>query len=835
MKLLLRLALRDLRGNAGHLRLLVACLVLGVAAIAGVGSLSQAIVSGIQQQGQALLGGDIELRLTNRPMTVDERGAVDALGQVSQSTHLNAMVGPARNDDRLIASLKAVDGSFPLYGAFLLKPARPLQEALAGGGAVMDSDLADRLGLKPGDRLQIGEGQFTLKALIVFDPAKAGEGMNFGPSVYIASRDLDGTGLIQPGSLARYHYRLRSAPSLDVKAAAEKLRSQFPQAGWRVQTRLDGAPSTRRFIENLGQFLLLVGLTSLLVSGLGVANAVSAYLARKTESIATFKSLGATASQMFNLYLIQILLLALPSVLVGLAAGAVLPWLLKGALMEALPVPPVLALFPGALAQAAAFGLLVALVAAWWPLARARQIPAARLFRLHLNPGEGRPPLRFALIMSGLLLLIVALAVLPARDPLFALGVVGVSLASLLLLWGIGFGIRYGASRLPRPRRPLLRLALANLHRPGNVTAAVLGALGLGLTLLATLAVVQGNLGYQLRASLPDKAPTFFFLDIQHDEKARFTETVMAQSGTSGLRFVPSLRGPVTRINDTPVQDYKPANPEEAWMLRGDRGLTYDVELPKGNKLVAGRWWPAGYAGPPLVSVDAESARNVGLKLGDRITVSVLGVDLEARIASLRQVDWSGLNFNFALVYSPGTLDTAPHSLMATLSTDSDATTQALQKKLAKQFPTVSAVRVKDVLGTVTQTIEQVSTAIRATGLVTLVAGVLVLIGAIAASQSAKAYDSVILKVLGASRRQILTAFMLEYALLGLVASLMAVALGLAGGWFVTVQVLELEWHLDWLPLLATIAGGVLLTMIFGLAGTWQALGARPNQLLRAA
>ena len=834
MTLSVALALRELRGAGRSLRLLVACLILGVAAIASVGSLSSAIVRGLSEEGRSILGGDIEVRITNRAATPSEAAAFVRLGEVSTSAHLNAMVGPVAGDERQIATLRAVDSLYPLYGDFQLDTHATLQRALRNQGAVMDAELAARLGVKTGDMLQIGEGRFTLRGLIASQPDKVGEGMNFGPSLFIARDDVAATGLIQPGSLVRYHYRLRTAPALDVKAASEALQKAFPTGGWRVQTRLDGAPGTRRFIDDLGEFLTLVGLTALLVSGLGVANAVSAYLARKTATIASFKAMGATAGQIFRIYLLQVVLVAVPAILAGLVVGAALPFLLKQLLADALPVPPKVAIYPPPLLLAAGFGLLVAVIAALWPLARARQIPAARLFRAQISGLDAHVPKRFLLLLLGMLLATLALAALTTEEPLFALSVIGASLAALALLWGLGLLIRWMVARLPRPRRPLLRLAMANLHRPGNVTATVVSALGLGLTLLAVLALIQSNLARQIKSSLPEKAPTFFFLDIQNDAALEFRTLVTGAAGTSDLKLVPALRGPVTRINDTAVQDWKPVDPDRAWLLRGDRGLTYSEAVPEGNAVVEGKWWPANYSGPPLVSLEADAAKALGVKIGDRISVSILGVDMEARIANLRRINWDSLGFNFALVYSPSALAGAPHSAMATIRVDSEAHANALRRSVAKAFPTVSAVRVKDVLDEVGKTLSQVSTAITATGLVSLVSGVLVLIGAVAAGQSAKALDSVILKVLGATRRQVMTAFALEYLLLGAAASLMAVALGLAGGWAVTTRVLDLEWAVDWPPLLFTILGGMVLTLAVGLAGTWAALAARPARLLRS-
>ncbi len=826
------LARRDLRGGVKHLRLLMACLILGVAAIAGVGTLSRSIIAGLEAQGQALLGGDIEVRLTHREASSAELDYINGLGTISQTARMRAMVKGVSSDERLLGELKAVDKNYPLYGQFRLESGINVQTALRNQSAVIDPTLADRIKVHIGDKIQIGEAIFTVRGIIAQEPDRASEGFALGPSVIISTDALPATQLVQPGSLVRFHYRIKTPILADIKALAAAIQAKFPQAGWRIQDRSNGAPGIRQFVEQLGQFLTLVGLTALMVSGLGVANAISAYLDRKTNTIATLKTLGATSSLIVRIYLWQIVGLSLVGIVIGLLLGMAVPWSLSSALATSLPVAPVYAIYWQPLLLAACYGLLVAIAAALWPLAKARAVPAARLFRAKATGVNGKVAWRYLLLMLMLLLLILGLAVLSSDRPIFAVSIVAASLAALMILRMLGALIAWIASKLPRPKQPLLRLALANLHRPGSVTSTVVSALGLGLTLFATLAVIESNLNSQIKRTLPAQAPAFFFLDINQSDIDAFRRAVESLPGTANLRLVPSLRGPVTRINGIDVADFKPVDPDEAWILRGDRGLTYAATLPEGNELTAGKWWPADYNGPPLVSLEAEAARGLGLKIGDTITVSILGVDLEAKIASLRRVYWDSMGFNFALVYAPGTLEAAPHTFMATV--EAEGKTEArLFKRISDQFPTISAVRMKEVLTSVGDLLGKIGAAVRATGLVTLIAGVLVLIGAIAAGQAAKSYDAVILKILGATRRQIMTAYLIEYALLGLVAGSVAVGLGLLAGWVVVTRVLDMEWMLAWPPLLATVAGGTLVTIVLGLMGTWAALRVRPNTALR--
>jgi putative ABC transport system permease protein len=642
---------------------------------------------------------------------------------------------------------------------------------------------------------------------------------------------LPATGLVQPGSLFRYHYRIRMPEGADVAAVAPALGRAFPTAGWQVQDRSNGAPGVRRFVERLGQFLTLVGLTALVVAGVGVGNGVASYLDAKSGTIATFKSLGATSRLIFQSYLLQIGLVAIGAVAAGAAVGALVPWAVVQVAGSALPAPPALGVYPVPLASACAYGLLIAVAFALWPLAKARVVPAARLFRSGVERVRW-PGWPTVAAVSMAVAAIVAIAVLQARERMFALVFVAAAFALLVLLTLLAWGIGYVASRLPRPSDTLLRLALANLHRPGALTRQLVVALGLGLTLFATLAVIETNLSGQIERSVPARAPTFFFLDIPVAEVPAFEGLVRRHAPDAELRLVPSLRGPVTAVNGTPVSRMK-IIPDGAWILRGDRGLTYAAEVPDGNRVVAGRWWAADYAGPPLVSIDVEAAQALGLGIGDTLTVSVLGVELTAEIASMREIDWDSLGFNFVLVFSPSTLQGAPHTFMATAAV-SGAQERAIYRDATRSFPTVSVIRVKDVVEAASNLLDQLAVAVRAAASVTVAAGIAVLVGALAAGRRARTYDAVLLKVLGATRGQVLRTLLVEYGLLAAIVSGLAFVLGTASGWYVVTRVLELEWQPDWVPVATTVLIGAAVTVLLGLAGSWSALSARPNRVLRS-
>ena len=829
MSLALRLALRDLRGGIAGLRLLAICLFLGVGALAAVGSLSTAIVTELSLRGQSILGGDVEMGVSQRFATQNERAAFVAKGRVSETVRMRAMASRLDGAEAVLAELKGVDGAYPLYGALRLAPGA-LKPRPSGSEVAIAPALAERLRVGVGDRIRIGEAELRVIGIVAEEPDRVGEGFTLGPVALTDMAGIRATGLVQPGSLYSVRYRIRLPVGGDPEDVAEELGERFQRDGWQARNSSNGAPGTRRFFERVGQFLSLVGLTALVVAGIGVGNGVASWLDGRRNAIATLKVLGASSRTIMAAYLIQIGIVAAGGIVAGLAVGALAPWIVGVVAGDSLPVQPRIALYPTPLLVAAAYGAMVALLFALAPLARARAVTAASLFRSGVE-GQARPPLGIVAAMAALIGLIAALAIATAREPGFAAGFMASVAGLLLVLALLGLAVRRIAARLPRPRRPLARLALANLHRPGAQTGRLVVALGLGLTLFAALAVIQTNLTGQIERTVPARAPSFFALDIPVEEIDRFRALVRQHAPRAEIATVPSLRGPVVAIGDQRVADMKEL-PEGAWILRGDRGLTYAAEVPEGSRIVEGTWWPADYAGPPLVSLDVEAARALNIGVGDRITVSVLGVEIEATIASLREINWDTMGFNFVLVFSPGTLEGAPHTYMATIAMD-EAGEAGLSRAVTGAFPSVSLIRVKEVVGQVASILDQLSTAVAAAASVAVAAGIAVLIGAIAASRRARIYDSVLLKLLGGTRAQVLGAQAIEYALLALLLALLALGLGAAAGWYVVVRIFEFDWQTDWALVLATLGLGAVLTLGIGLMGSLPALAARPARALR--
>lgn len=832
-----RLALRELRAGLSGFRIFLVCLVLGVAAIAAVGTFSAALQGGLAREGRSILGGDLEFALVHEDISAAQKSFLEARGEVSRVATMRAMARTPDGASRALVELKAVDGAYPLYGQLELEsggsPAEKLARTGEAYGALVEPTALARFGISVGDELRTGDITLRVTDVIRTEPDRIASGMSIGPRVMISHEALTASGLVLPGSLVRWRYRLAldNATAEDVTALNGAAKQAFPDAGWRIRDRANGAPGMRRFVERLTVFLTLVGLTSLLVGGVGVGNGVRSYLDTKRETIATYKSLGATGGLIFRIFLCQVMLLACLAIAAGIAIGAVLPMIIAMAVEDILPIPIAFGLFPEPLLLATAFGLLTTLAFSLWPLGRAREIPASALFRDIVAPTRVWPRPVYLVSIAVTLGLLAGLAVMLSDDRRITLFYVAGAAGAFVLLALIARLLMAGARRIGRLKRPEFRLGLANLHRPGAPTPSVVLSLGLGLTLLVALSLTDANMTRELGSQMSDRSPSFFFVDIQPDQLPEFEKIVADTPDVSSTNRVPMLRGRIIRLNGTPVDQIEP-DPGARWVVRGARAVTYAETLPDNSTLMRGEWWPADYDGPPLVSFVDELARGLGLDLGDEITVNVLGREITARIANTRAVEWGSLQINTVMVFSPNTLRGAPHTHLATVTMD-EAGELDLLRRVNDAFPNVTAVRIKDVLDTINDLMGKLLLAIRGASLVALFAGVLVLAGAMAAGHRARIYDAVVLKTVGATRRRLTVSYVFEFAVLGLATAVFAVFAGSVASWAVARFAMEINW--TFMPGIAiwTVAGATVLTVVLGLAGTWRILGKRPAQVLR--
>ena len=835
-----RIARRGLDWRFRGLRLLFVCLVLGAGALAVIGTLTGAIERELANRGQAMLGGDAEFTLAAHPAGAPELAAMARIGRVSAGVRMQAMARRPGGDDTAVpVELKAVDARWPLYGTFRIAGRAAPAGAPQGNTAWIAPGVADRLGVGPGDHLRIGQADLVIGGVIADEPDRLGEGFQLGPTVIIGTAALDRTGLVSTGSLARWKYRLRLPPGGNPDAAVAAMRRAFPAAGFDVRTRDRASPGLDRFVGRLGQFLGLVALAALAIAGIGIGNGVAGFLAARRGTIATLKILGAASTDIGRVFGLQIAAASLAAIATGLVIAVAATPLIAMALAQVLPISTGLVIDPAALAIAGAQGLLIATTFAALPLINARRFPAMALLRARIAPLP-LPWRAAALPVGGGLAGIVALAVLPASQPLLALGFLGGAAALFAVLALLGRGVTALAARLPRPRGPIARLALGNLHRPGAQVPALVVALGFALAAFVMLAAIETSLDANIARRVPARAPDYFALDVPRGDEARFRAVVEAAAPGAVVRTVPAMRGTILAYGPpshmTRVADLR-VIPEGAWALRGDRGLTYADAVPPGNVITAGRWWTRDHRGGPEVSIDEALARLLDLHLGDRLTISLMGVERSATITSFRRIDWDSFGFNYVLVFSPDAISDAPHNLAATIELPPARRTPEVRRQilssLVRALPSSSVIEVGPVLTEARRLLNEVSAAVLAAASVAVLAGMAVLAGAIAAQRAERSYDTVILRVLGAGSGQLLGLICAEYGLLSLVLGTVALALGTGVAWGVIVWLFEFAWLPDWRWIGAVLLAGLGLVMALALGGSWAVLRARPAKVLR--
>ncbi|MCY3879245.1 MAG: drug:proton antiporter [Rhodobacteraceae bacterium] len=833
------IAWRELRAGVRGFRVLLICLALGVASVAAIGTVRSSIEAGLTEQGAAILGGDAEIELSYRFAREDELDWLRSHAQqISETVEFRSMAVTQTGDEtvRALTQLKGVDGNYPLYGEVRLEPPIPFAEAVFTGegenGAVMHGDLISRLGLSIGDKFSLGLTSYRLTARLVAEPDGINAGFALGPRTIIDSGSLADSGLIGPGTLYSTQYRMRLYPDTDLNSLRSDAEASLADSGLQWTDRRDGSPSARAFVQRVGAFLVLIGLAGIAVGGIGVSAAVRAFLESKTATIATLKTLGAERSTILFVYLLQVGAMIALGTLIGLLIGIILPWLFNPLIAAYLPVPTTGGFSLRPLAEAALYGCLAGFAFSLWSLASTDRIKAAELYRRSSGRG-GLPPPGMLSVIFVIAAALIGSAAWLSGVPQIALWAAGGLLASLVAFGLASLAVRQlsrgiAGSGLIRGMTGL-RLAFGSIGGPNSDAAPVMLSLGLGLTVLAAVGQIAVNLNNSITRDIPEIAPSYFVIDIQNDQFGEFTELVQTHPGVTDLQSAPMLRGVITQINGAPAEEVAGGH----WVLRGDRGVSYSAEPPEDAVITEGEWWPADYTGTPLVSFADEEAREMGLRIGDRLTVNILGRDLEVTIANFREVEFETLGIGFIMIMDPNVLADAPHTHIATLYAEAEAEDR-LFLRITSAFPNVTAISVQEGIDRIRSILNGLAAAISYGSGVTLATGLVVLIGAAAAAEKRRIYESAILKTLGASRRRILMSLALRSAILGAAAGAVAIIAGGIAGWAVLKYVMRMEYGFEPVSAAAVVSGGVLLSLGAGLLFALGPLNASPSRILRA-
>ncbi len=800
------------------------------------------------------MGGDVAIRTIYEPVTPAQFSFMrEKMGPTSLIMETRAMARKGDESDATLAELKAVGLFYPIYGKLEIVDSEgnpvtsPTQELLIRGtaeeldsgaknwGALVEKELLERLDLKIGDNILLGKKTFYISGIIKKEPDRIGA-MRFAlaPRVMISDAVFRETGLAEAGSQVYYDHKIYM-PHMETAEHLARMRKElaaaFPDAKWQVRDFLDASPTLRRMIERLSLFLTMIGLTALLIGGIGISQAVRSFLEGKLSSIATLKCLGAPARVVFRAYLFQILALTFLGIAAGAAVGALLPLLAAPFLTAKLSLGNHMGIYPRELFLSGIFGVLTVLTFSLWPLGRALRVRAADLFRDLVAPAGSRPDFNTLLGIVIAAEALACLVVFTSSNMRLALWFTGGALAAMIAFFIVAELIRRTARKIRPPQMPNLRLALANVHRPGNITAGVILSLGISLSVLTAVALVQHNFLQLVRENISPDTPAFFFLDIQPAQVEPFRALVEKHASARDLLLTPSLRGRIVKVNGKSAEEAL-INRDHEWVMNSDRGFTWTRDLPKASTMLEGSWWPADYQGPPLVSISTEVAAAFDIGVDDSISVFILGREIAARVANVREIDWGSFAMNFAVTFAPGALDKVPGSWMGTVII-APGDESALQRDLAKNFPNVTSVRVKDALEAAQKIIRGMGQAVAASAALMIAAGSFVLAGGIAAGHRRRVYDAVILKVLGATRKRLLTGFMLEYGILGLITALVAAGIGTLAAWGLQVHIMDMKWGFSWAVLLAISILCLLITLLAGFSGTWRATSVKAAHMLR--
>ncbi|NBO18325.1 MAG: FtsX-like permease family protein [Proteobacteria bacterium] len=806
MKLAMMLALRELRGGVRDFRIFISCLVIGVAVIAAVNTVSRQIAAGIRHESKTLLGGDVQLSLINQDITPEQRDYLAQYGRISQTVTMRSMA--MHGDEVTLVELKGVDDAYPLLGEATLAGGRGLQQVLDEGMLVGEDALMQRLLLKPGDRIQLADAQLTMADTLAKEPDRITNALTLGPRVMGRTKMLQDHGLLLPAGLTRFHTHVLLNPGVQLEVFLKNLAERFPNAPWITKTVNENNRGVQDFISRLQLFMTLAGLSTLLIGGIGIMNAAETYLARKSEPIAVMKTLGASRSLVFNVYVLILMLITLAGSLVGAVAGSAASHLALPYLSQFLPVFDMRFTLDGwAIGLSVLFGVLTVFSFSIPALARGVEVRPAVLFR-GAEPGRTTLPVGKRLLNMVLAVALAGLLIFSSSDRSIALGFIACALVSFVI-FGLVTRLVQRAARRVRPGLPWARMAVANLYRPGAHTLSIMLSTGIGLTVLIALLLVESNFQKEVRETMPAVAPSLFLIDIQPAQKDALLAQLSANNALSDISYQPMVRGRIAKAGGVPVGQL-PIAEDAKWAIESDRGLTYSAEKPANAVLAEGAWWPSDYHGKPLVSVDRKIARGLGLGIGDSISVIVMGREIQAEIFNLRDVNYISFQINFALILSPGSLDDLPITYIATLRTQNNTSEGALIRDLAKTYPNISAIRIKDSIAQIREMVGHIALALRLCAIVTVLAGVLVLASAMAAMLDSRIYDMVVLKVLGARRADIVKMFLAEWVLLGLLTAFISCGLGMAGAWLILQR-------LDWVkfePVPSVIAGTVGLALL---------------------
>lgn len=838
-----RIGLLDLRGDLRRFVLLVVCLAVGTALIAGVSSVGASIAASIDANAAVLMGGDLELSRADRPANAEELATMQGFGSIATVIDTNVRAQSATAD--AFVDLAAVGDTYPLVGAVQspqLPPDVSLSDFLGAReevfGALLDLLMLDQLAIAVGDRFQLGGTEFEARGTLSKLPDAAVRGFRLGLTALVTAEGFsvisDRTSPL-PGLGSWFRYKILLDGG-DAEVAKGQLQVALADTGWTVRSSRDGLGPMVRYYDLFMRFLVIVGLGSLLIGGVSVWSGMQAYIAERANVIAILRSMGADRSRVFIHFFSQVAALAALGVGIGLLIGGGAAFIVLPFVGQAVGISLSSTLHPQPLLIAAAAGFVTAFAFSYLPLQQAQTIRPVHLFR---SKGLAAAPVDWSnLLLSWrivpLLLAVVAfllLAYAMTEDALLVIAFAGASLVAALVFQLFVAFVQAMLRRLPDAPNRILRHAVRAISAAGANAASVVVSAGMALTMLIVVLILQDNLRQEFFGASAFDAPTLVASDLFPDE----VETLEAMSGpgTDMPFFVatPMLRGALRQVNGVPAADVQTRGPEATFLLSGEVPLTFRNQMPITSKLTAGDWWPPDYQGSGLVSLHQSLRSGLGVDIGDTLTFEIFGEQITVEIANFRDYSWQG-GIDFLATFSPGVLEAYPTTLFAAV-TALPGREDAAERELATALPAISFIAIGDTLKQITNALSQLSFAAALIGGVAVGNGLLVLIGSLASGRRQREADTVITKVLGATRLELMVTAFTQYLLLGLLAAIPATILGIGLGWLISEVMLEVDFTVGSALLLVVLGVATLITAGLGATTILRAASARPARLLR--
>ncbi|MAO65173.1 MAG: hypothetical protein CL666_09255 [Balneola sp.] len=836
-----KMAWRDSRSNRSKLFLFMAAIIVGVAAQVAITSFRANLNESIESQAKELLGADLEVE-RNAPLQEEVQAVLDSLGgDVSTALEFNSMALFPKNGNTRLSQISAIEGDFPFYGDLITEPASAAKDFQQKGTALVDEPVMRLFELEPGDSVKIGQVTYEIGGTLIEIPGQPVAASFFGPRIFIPKANVEETGLLQRGSRLEYVSWHKFPEGTDMAYVDDRLDQLRDDQGLRFgyDTVEEREEEVGEAILYLSNFLNLIGFIALLLGGIGVASSIFVYIRQKINTVAVLRCVGVSSNQALMIYLIQAVAMGLTGSVLGAILGSAIQFYLPVLVQDFLPVDIELFISWASIAIGIGTGLVISILFALFPLLAVKKIsPLYSLRSININLTELLTANTKIILSAVLLIFITGYAWLMIGELLpalwFTLGLV----ACLGLLTGFAKLIMKGSRKFLRAGFSYeLRQGLANLYRPNNQTTTLLLTFGLGVTMISSLYLTQDMLLDQIDFGNQRDLPNLALYDIQYDQNDGVNE-IITSNGHEILQNVPIVTMRIQSINGMNAEQLRADTTQDVsgWALNREYRSTYRDSLLPSEELVLGEWIGEadGFNEIVPVSIEHDQMDNLDASLGDTLTWDVQGIPIQTYIASTRRVKWDQPSPNFFVVFPAGVLENAPQFFATTINTEDREASLRLQQELVQQYPNVSAIDVGLVVQTVRNFLDKVTFVIQFIGLFSIITGLIVLAGSAATSRFQRIREAVLLRTLGAAKKQVIKIQVIEYALLGIMASITGLILSLGASVLIGYFYFEIEFVPNFYIIGVEILILTALVLLIGLLNTRGVHNKPPLEVLRA-